>query len=368
MKRLRILGILLLFALALTACWPLDQVTKPIDKVNDTLNKAIDNLGNESSAWRSILQTTVSELKQEGSDLADRVETLLTDSINVSTSAIDCLVSQLGSRIKDELTNILNGYLGKPLVTLAPRVCAFSPANLVLQWDSTQTYLLNTPATQLVTIFGYNFRNLDLPEVYLHTPEGTNLPTQVIASLQTTYKVQLNFQREDFSRFQPGYQYQIVWKTVDETDTLNAIIPPKAIPPKLAVTFDHMTLYEDEESGDTNMALYIYEVLPSGRALVFSWNDGCNKVNETNEYDLHSGGTGQNPVIITTATTFTVEGYHIDDQCWPNAGNNENNLGAATLTIDPTNLAQVGKNFNFDPTITDNNNKGYQVTVATQQV
>lgn len=362
MKWLRILSFLLLFVLVFTASL---TACSTVDKVNDTLTKAIDELGNESSAWRSVLQNTVSELEQEGSKLADRVQTLLTDSINASTSAADCLVAQLGSRIRDELINIRNGYLGKPLVALAPRVCAFSPDKLALQWDSTQTYLLNTPATQLITIFGYNFRNLDLPTVYLHTPQGTNLPTRVEVSRQTDYKVQLNFQLEDFKRFQSGYQYQIVWKTVDETDTLNATIPPKQLPPKLAVTFDHMTLYEDEENGDTNMALYIYEVLPTGRVLIFSWNNGCRKVNETNDYSLHSGGVGQNPVIILAATTFTVEGYHIDDQCWPNASNNENNLGTATLTIDPTNLAQVNKTLRFDVTTTDNNNRGYQVIVVT---
>ena len=132
------------------------------------------------------------------------------------------------------------------------------------------------------------------------------------------------------------------------------------------IDFRSLTLFEDEESGDTHMAMYA-TVRDSNGATVgsFKWNNGGNKVNETNTYPLNNdpGSISTIDVELDGFATLTVEGYADDDQDWPTAASNENALGTALIVIDPSDPAEAGQR-QLGPTITDNGNQGYVVNLS----
>jgi hypothetical protein len=136
--------------------------------------------------------------------------------------------------------------------------------------------------------------------------------------------------------------------------------------PRTRVDFRSLTLFEDEESGDTHMALYA-TVRDSGGTGVgqFQWNNGGNKVNETNTYALNNdpGNISSIDFELDTFGTLTVEAYADDDQDWPTAGSNENALGSANITFDPRVPASIGSVI-IGPTPTDSGNTGYLVNAG----
>ncbi len=123
--------------------------------------------------------------------------------------------------------------------------------------------------------------------------------------------------------------------------------------------FENLVLFEDEESGDTHMAIYVRAKGPGIDKEIFRWNNGGNKVNEVNSYGLdNSPDPAELTLLVTGPTAIIVEGYADDDQDWPNAGSNENALGDAMVVVDPSDPASAGQR-QLGPTITDNGNQGY---------
>src|SRR5712692_330200 len=125
--------------------------------------------------------------------------------------------------------------------------------------------------------------------------------------------------------------------------------------PRTRISFNSLTLFEDEESGDTHMAMYA-TIRDSGGTTVaqFRWNNRGNKVNETNTYPLNNDPDNISVVDfeLDTFATITVEGYADDDQDWPSSGSNENALGTASATFDPRVPATLGSLI-IGPTQTD---------------
>ena len=128
--------------------------------------------------------------------------------------------------------------------------------------------------------------------------------------------------------------------------------------------FENLVLYEDEEAGDTHMAIYIRAKGPGIDQELFRWNNGGSKVNEVNAYGLDNSPDPQEvTVLMAGPTAVIVEGYADDDQDWPSAGSNENALGTALIVIDPSDPADAGQH-QLGPTITDNGNQGYVVNLS----
>src|SRR5712691_8356806 len=115
--------------------------------------------------------------------------------------------------------------------------------------------------------------------------------------------------------------------------------------PRMRIDFRLLTLFEDEEAGDTHMAMYA-TVKDSGGTTVaqFQWNNGNHTVNETNTYPLNNDPSNLSTIDfeLDTFATLTVEAYADDDQDWPTAGSNENSLGSANTTFDPRVPATLG--------------------------
>ena len=135
---------------------------------------------------------------------------------------------------------------------------------------------------------------------------------------------------------------------------------------RVRLDFQTLLLLEDEEAGDTHMAMYATVVDSAGNNVAsFRWNNFGTKVNETNTYNL--GIDPNNPNIIdfdlNTWATISVQGYADDDENWPSSSAHENDLGSASTAIDPANVATLGS-LNLGPTTTDNGNAGFSVNVV----
>src|SRR6267142_1976983 len=135
-------------------------------------------------------------------------------------------------------------------------------------------------------------------------------------------------------------------------------------PARVRIQLKNLVLYEDEEAGDTHMAVYVHARGPGIDQEIFRWNNAGNKVDEVNAYDLDVGGAATTITLdLTGPTLIWVEGYADDDQDWLQNGSNENSLGQASITIDPTDPMTAG-NRQLGPTRTDNDNTGYVINLS----
>jgi hypothetical protein len=141
-----------------------------------------------------------------------------------------------------------------------------------------------------------------------------------------------------------------------------AVVEPQTAA-DVRLKFEDLVLYQDEDAGDTNMAIYVRATGPGIDREIFRWNNGGAKVDEVNAYGLdNSPDPVEVTLLITGPTAIIVEGY-AGDQDWPSAGSNENALGTAIITVDPSDLASAGQH-QLGPTRTDNDNTGYVVNLS----
>ena len=144
-----------------------------------------------------------------------------------------------------------------------------------------------------------------------------------------------------------------------------AVVGPESTA-DVRLKFEDLVLYEDEEAGDTHMAIYVRAEGPGIDQEIFRWNNGGAKVDEVNAYGLdNSPGPVEVTLLMTGPTAIIVEGYADDDQDWPSAGSNENALGTAIITVDPSDPASAGQR-QLGPTRTDNDNTGYVVNLSVE--
>jgi hypothetical protein len=143
-------------------------------------------------------------------------------------------------------------------------------------------------------------------------------------------------------------------------------VEPVSVPisARVRIQLRNLVLYEDEEAGDTHMAVYLHARGPNIEQEIFRWNNAGNKVNEVNSYNLDSGGGGTTIALdLTGPTLIWVEGYADDDQDWPQNGSNENSLGQASILVDPADPSTLGSR-QVGPTRTDNGNTGYVINLS----
>lgn len=134
---------------------------------------------------------------------------------------------------------------------------------------------------------------------------------------------------------------------------------------RLRLVFDALTLYEDEEAGDTHLAVYATLTGPDGAQLAsFRWNNLGTKVDEVHTYNLGVDQNNPNTVDVEVpgSATLTVHGFTDDDAAWPDAGTHENDLGSASAVLDTRVPSTLG-DLLLGPTTTDNDNTGFDVTV-----
>ncbi len=134
---------------------------------------------------------------------------------------------------------------------------------------------------------------------------------------------------------------------------------------RVRLNFRSLTLFEDEEAGDTHMAMYANVRDNTGNRLAtFKWNNMGNTVNEVAEYSLAIDPANPNVIDFELSSWATVEvsAFADDDASWPTPEQHENDLGSASAIIDPQASSTLGSLI-LGPTRTDNGNTGYLVKV-----
>jgi hypothetical protein len=264
------------------------------------------------------------------------------------------------------------------------------------EWGSTQIALyvnITDSLNNLVGQFKWNNRGMEVDEVKLYNLDNDNSNPNVIdLDLNSFATVTIQAFTHDDDKWPSAANFEnnlgsasvtidpVVPSTLGnikigptQTDNNNtgyevnliASLVNDSVQRDARIQFDTLVLYEDEEAGDTQMAIYVSANGPGiDNQEIFRWNNGGNKVNETNSYPLNNSGSAT-VVNLTLAgpTQIWVAGYTDDDISWPSAGQNENFLGSAMITIDPSDPSTLGKK-QLGPTLTDNENTGYVVNLS----
>jgi hypothetical protein len=145
---------------------------------------------------------------------------------------------------------------------------------------------------------------------------------------------------------------------------LRVLVVPDVPVQRARLEFKNLVLYEDEEGGSTNMAIYVRAQGPGIDQELFRWNNAGNKVDEVASYALDNAPTPVTmDLTLTGPTMIHVDGYAQDGSDWPNPGDNENWLGAASIIIDPADPETEGE-IQIGPTTTDSGNEGYLVNLS----
>jgi hypothetical protein len=161
-----------------------------------------------------------------------------------------------------------------------------------------------------------------------------------------------------------GYQVTIVAAIIEERQPKTLVVAPQ-----------ELFLIEDEEAGDTHVAIYVSvrSDFPGTNGDIFSWNAGGQKINERAEpFDLRFGGSlSEVDITLFGPASIEVQGYADDDNDFPSPAQHENDLGSASTRtlIDPANEATLG-GLLLGPTRTDKSRQGFRVslTVSTPTV
>jgi hypothetical protein len=196
------------------------------------LNKAIDAIYAQPTAWRDALNDAVDHLADKTTAVAKQVQTLLNDSVAFVGVEARCNLDFLGMRIRDSLIYIRDKILlNKPSIQKpTPWVCHFSPDALDVHWDAQQNRWIAT--NRIVRVFGFNFSYAGLPKVELRDANGQFIRSaNVTPTYSTTYELLLNFQPEGFQGIGQSFSAYLQWGNQADPNGLPAIKQPPPDPP-----------------------------------------------------------------------------------------------------------------------------------------
>lgn len=139
---------------------------------------------------------------------------------------------------------------------------------------------------------------------------------------------------------------------------------PQAPVQRARLEFKNLVLFQDEEGGSTNMAIYTRAKGPGIDQELFRWNNAGNKVDEVASYALDNAPTPVTlDLLLRGPTMIHVDGYAQDGSAWPSPTDQENWLGAASIVIDPAITDTEGER-QIGATTTDSGNTGYLVNLT----
>src|SRR3989442_1192806 len=108
--------------LPLTACGiPIDLSVSGDTK--DILNRAIAALETQPGTWKTVLQDTIDHFHDKANDVAQKVQTLLDDSISYAETSFQCGVDFIGTRGKQVLQYLLAQLQGESPPPPPGKVC-----------------------------------------------------------------------------------------------------------------------------------------------------------------------------------------------------------------------------------------------------
>jgi hypothetical protein len=185
-RRIVVGAVLVVCAMTVQGSSCLPNLNEPVDKVADTLNNAIGQLGSESTAWRGTLQQLEQDLIQQGqSTLANQVQSVLNRGIAAAGLEVKCTVSFLKAQLREQLQGILAAYLHKPVPPPVPHFCSYDPPQIDLRITGSARPLLN--------VYGFNLSNSNVSVAVVNgngartavQPGYFNVGTEFMATMNT---------------------------------------------------------------------------------------------------------------------------------------------------------------------------------------
>lgn len=157
--------------------------------------------------------------------------------------------------------------------------------------------------------------------------------------------------------------------TTDQNNTgyfVIAQIEPAEAPTggvSVRVRFENLVLYQDEHPNDTHLAIYAHAHGPDIDSEIFRWNNAAATVDEVNVYGLANGTIPEVTLLISGPTAITVTAFTSVGRAWPTSTDHDNFLGAASVTLDPTDPDIAGQR-QLGPARTDQDHLGFLINVS----
>lgn len=182
-------------------------VSDSIDKVNATMEHAVETLDQQSSQWQVTLQNLETQLAKDArglstqlaadvNQLISHVHLVARDGVQFGQEALNCQTDIFGTRAKVAVQNLLINFLNqhrwkgrsdRPLVPLRPIVCSANPNEIdVRGWPG---------ATQLV-LSGVDLNLIDTRVPLLFIVRSGGLPDRPVQPFHinrlTNYRIAIN--------------------------------------------------------------------------------------------------------------------------------------------------------------------------------
>jgi hypothetical protein len=185
---LRIRGKRPIRRVALMLCLFITLSCGAVDDAVASLNRAIDTLDRNSSAWMQTLQDLERDLIAQGrTTIANDVKNLLDGSIASVGDEFRCNVDFIGLRVDRELRNIRAALLNQARSQPDPRMCKAVPESLNLG-----LVILPGGGVTTVAFHGYDLRVQDGLKVFVLDPRGEHEVDAAMVANPSPYVVTVN--------------------------------------------------------------------------------------------------------------------------------------------------------------------------------
>jgi hypothetical protein len=257
----RLIIILMLIATPGCGLNPISPVVSSVDDVIAEIERTRQTIENESTGWRDelsklvntltgmetviaadtkeILASTTNQVRDLATQTIKLTDAKAKDLIGQTESAVFCTadfvkdgaVEQLQYIIDDLQFWKLNGrHLDrKP----AHHVCVINPSVLHL-YPSGNNWLVDTSnmsEANIVTVFGYNFWDTNMPYLELQDANDNRVRTvNLTADYVTHYQINLDFSNEFFPEVEAGGKIVFRWPDQPDPNTINLTL---AVPAKI---------------------------------------------------------------------------------------------------------------------------------------
>jgi hypothetical protein len=220
----------------------LSSVTDSLDKINQTMQNAVDTLGEQSSAWQGTLKDLESKMASDANtleskvasdvhDMINQVDGVIKDGVQFGQESINCQIDIFSNHARIALKNMLTTFLNKwnykginnrPLDPFLPIVCSVNPTSVnVAKWDPTVQLVLSGT--------DFNLFKTTAPDVELVHTNGSKVavPPTLVNTL-TNYRVAINVPvMITQNRFDPDtVELVVLWNGREVNPNKIPVVPP----------------------------------------------------------------------------------------------------------------------------------------------
>jgi len=291
-----------------------------IDRALDQLQQTQDAITHQSDAWRDALPKLIDQLNQlEGQATADaktvigdtrnQVQDLANDTIKFANINAQEIVAKTGAEFRCNANFAMNGVaarlqyliddlkfwkLNKRHSDKRPvhAICQILGENLALYPQSGGVFGIDSSklvATNVVEVFGYNFRPDALPSLDLVAANGTVIRgVNVNASYVTQYQLAFDFATETFTGVGPGSRIVFRWPDQAEPNTINLTLAAPAKLKILNAVFTPASPIVSKDQVSLSVTVTNTGSVPSG-AFTVTWTPQGGAIKSVNQLPLQPG-------------------------------------------------------------------------------